>query len=83
MENRDPSIKIAGILGLITTTLHLLTASDTYGIFRDELYYIANARHLGLGYVEHPPLIGWITWFTTTLFGESQLALRLFPAGPG
>lgn len=80
MENRDPSIKIAGILGLITTTLHLLTASDTYGIFRDELYYIANARHLGLGYVEHPPLIGWITWFTTTLFGESQLALRLFPA---
>jgi 4-amino-4-deoxy-L-arabinose transferase-like glycosyltransferase len=67
-------------LGLITTLLHLATARDSYGIFRDELYYIANGRHLDFGYVDHPPLIGWISWLTTTLFGESQLALRLFPA---
>ena len=27
-----------------------------YGLFRDELYYLACARHLDWGYVDHPPL---------------------------
>jgi hypothetical protein len=26
-----------------------------YGVFRDELYYFACARHLDWGYVDHPP----------------------------
>lgn len=59
--------------------LHLVTASR-YGIFRDELYYIACARHLGFGYVDHPPLIAWITWLVLHVFGSSLLALRLLPA---
>ena len=40
-DNRD--LTIPGALGLITTLLHLLTATDTYGVFRDELYYVAMA----------------------------------------
>jgi len=34
--------------------LHLLTANH-YGIFRDEMYYIACSRHLDRGYVDMPP----------------------------
>ena len=80
MNNSPRGFVVPGVLGGVTALLHILTATDTYGIFRDELYYVANGRHLGFGYVEHPPLIGWISWLTTTLFGESQLALRIFPA---
>ena len=40
--------------------LHLLTA-NRYGIFRDELYYIACARHLDWGYVDMPPFIPAVT----------------------
>ena len=58
---------------------HLLTAAR-YGIFRDELYYIACARHLGFGYVDHPPLIAWITWIVLHTLASSLLALRLLPA---
>ena len=75
---RNATIPVS--LGLTTALLHLITARDSYGIFRDELYYVANGRHLGFGYVDHPPLIGWISWLTTSLFGESQLALRILPA---
>src|ERR1017187_2696617 len=32
-----------------------------YGIFRDELYYLACSRHLAWGYVEFPPLIAVLT----------------------
>lgn len=58
---------------------HLLTAGR-YGIFRDELYYIACARHLSAGYVDQPPLIAWITWAVLHTLGSSLLALRLLPA---
>lgn len=61
---------------------HLLTA-NRYGIFRDELYYIACARHLDTGYVDHPPLIAWITWAILHTLGSSLLALRLLPALAG
>jgi hypothetical protein len=69
---------IAGAIVL----LHLLTASR-YGIFRDELYYVACARHLSAGYVDHPPLIAWITWAVLHTVGSSLLALRLLPALAG
>lgn len=35
--------------------LHLLTVAR-YGIFRDEMYYLACSRHMAWGYVDHPPL---------------------------
>jgi hypothetical protein len=62
--------------------LHLLTASR-YGIFRDELYYLACAEHLAWGYVDQPPLIAFVTWFARHIFGESLLGLRLLPAIAG
>ncbi len=62
--------------------LHLLTASR-YGIFRDELYYLACAEHLDWGYVDQPPLIALIAFLARRVFGESLLGLRLLPAVAG
>jgi hypothetical protein len=62
--------------------LHLVTAAR-YGIFRDELYYLACAQHLAWGYVDHPPLTVFIAWFARHVFGESPLAIRLLPAIAG
>lgn len=62
--------------------LHLLTAGR-YGIFRDELYYLACAEHLDWGYVDQPPLIALIVWFARHVFGSSLLGLRLLPAIAG
>src|ERR1051326_8639373 len=55
---------------------HLLTATR-YGIFRDEMYYVACSEHLAWGYVDQPPLIALIIWLTRHLFGSSLVALRL------
>jgi hypothetical protein len=62
--------------------LHLLTAGR-YGIFRDELYYLACAEHLDWGYVDQPPLIAFVTWIARHLFGDSLLGIRLLPAIAG
>ncbi|MGH9568677.1 MAG: ArnT family glycosyltransferase, partial [Candidatus Angelobacter sp.] len=62
--------------------LHLLTAAR-YGIFRDELYYLACAQHLAWGYVDQPPAIAVVSWFARHVFGESLLGLRFLPALAG
>lgn len=56
---------------------------NRYGYFRDELYFLACARHLAAGYPDHAPLSVYITSFSSTLFGESLYAIRLFPAFAG
>jgi hypothetical protein len=45
------------IFALAKLALHLVTnIIGGYGIFRDELYYLACANHLAFGYVDQPPL---------------------------
>jgi hypothetical protein len=51
-----------------------------YGVFRDELYYIACGRRPGWGYVDHPPLVGWVAWLVAQVGGESHLTLRVAAA---
>jgi len=52
---------------------------DSYGYFRDELYYIACGQRLALGFIDHPPFIAFITHFITELLGTSLFALHIVP----
>jgi hypothetical protein len=54
-----------------------------YGIFRDELYYIACADHLAWGYVDHPPFSIFVLWVAKGLFGDSLFTIRLVSAIAG
>ncbi len=67
------------LLAGATALLHLL-AAGTYGIFRDEMYYVACAGHLAWGYVDHPPLVAVVAWLVSHTLGTSVFALRLVPA---
>lgn len=58
---------------------HLLTSSG-YGIFRDELYYLACSEHLAAGYVDQPPLSIFVLWLARHTLGDSLFAVRLVPA---
>ena len=75
-----PSSAIARWMLPAITLLFYLVTIQGYGYFRDELYYLACGRHLGFGYVEHPPLIGLVAALVRGLLGESLLAIRLLPA---
>src|SRR5690349_3487280 len=67
------------LLFAIALLIHLLT-NTRYGYFRDELYFIACARHLDWGYVDLAPLSALLLRIELILFGESLFALRFFPA---
>lgn len=66
-------------LPLATLAFFVATAPG-YGIFRDELYYLACGRHLDWGYVDHPPLVAVLAAVASRLLGGSLVGLRLFPA---
>ncbi len=57
--------------------LHAATAWR-YGYFRDELYFIACAKHLAWGYVDQPPMVAFAAWLAGPL-GYELVALRALP----
>ncbi len=73
------------LLPLISFALHLwgLWSQGGYGVFRDELYYLACADHLSWGYVDHPPFSIFALDVWTSFFGRSLFSLRLLPALAG
>jgi hypothetical protein len=54
-----------------------LNGCKGYGYFNDEFYYLACARRLALGYVDHPPLAPFLLRLLTSLTGVSIAAIRL------
>ena len=75
---------VVAALACAKLVLHFVL-NDTYGVFRDEYYYIACAEHLGWGYADHPPLSIALLALVRATLGESTFALRLLPvlAGAG
>lgn len=83
-EQQRPAMAwpIVGALAAIKLVAHLWVIKG-YGIFRDELYYLACAEHLDWGYVDHPALSILVLWLVKGLLGTSLFALRLVPALAG
>lgn len=67
------------LLALGLTAIRLV-AAGTIHLTEDEAYYRFWAQHLQLGYLDHPPMIGWWIRAGMSLFGDTPLGVRLLPA---
>src|SRR4030095_10222222 len=81
-RNYSTESVLIGVFSTAALLVHLLT-NMRYGYFRDELYYIACARHLDFGYVDQPPLSILLLRLSQSLLGDSLFAIRLLPAFAG
>src|SRR6185436_3182487 len=68
--------RLVVVIAALTVIAHLVCITS-YGIFRDELYYLACTEHLDWGFVDQPPLSILIAWFARNVFGESLFAIRI------
>jgi hypothetical protein len=82
MLGKARGLGLVAAIAVAKLGLHLATSSG-YGIFRDELYYLACAKRLAWGYVDHPPFSIVLLAGQTALLGDSLPALRLLPALAG
>lgn len=68
-------------IALLNFIIHLVTTGFfSYGIFRDELYYLACSNRLDFGYVDHPPFSIYVLAIWKWLFGNTMFSIRLIPA---
>lgn len=69
------------ILALATMAFTLLVRflySGTAELIPDEAYYWNYKQHLNLGYLDHPPMIAWLIWLSTSVFGDNEFGVRFF-----
>jgi 4-amino-4-deoxy-L-arabinose transferase-like glycosyltransferase len=64
-------------LALATVILHLILG-NRYGIHRDELATLEDARHLAWGYPAYPPVTPFFGRMSLELFGTSVRGFRFF-----
>jgi dolichol-phosphate mannosyltransferase len=43
----------------------------------EEGYYWNYAQHLDIGYLDHPPMVAWLIWLSTSILGRSEVSVRL------
>jgi hypothetical protein len=82
------SLRLASFFGFFTFLVHvavnLRAQRAGYGLFRDELYYIACGRNPAWGYVDQPPIIALVARFSELMFGWHSLVLfRILPSLAG
>jgi hypothetical protein len=72
---RRPAFQVLAFIALATAAkvvLALLQEPDSI-----EAYHWLYAQYPAPGYYDHPGMIGWLIWLSTSLFGDSLLAIRL------
>jgi 4-amino-4-deoxy-L-arabinose transferase-like glycosyltransferase len=75
----EPRLARAGPALAAAATFALHAACwGRYGLFRDELYYLACGERLSIGYVDQPPGIALVARLANALFGLSVPGLRVF-----
>jgi dolichol-phosphate mannosyltransferase len=64
-------------IGLIACAWLLrLIYSSQIEMLPEETYYWNYSRHLDIGYLDHPPMVAWLIWLGTTLFGTTEFGVR-------
>ncbi|MBU0721693.1 glycosyltransferase family 39 protein [bacterium] len=54
-----------------------LLLSAFVGLGVDEAHYVLYALNLDLSYFDHPPLVGWIQYLFTSVFGSGEFGSRV------
>lgn len=81
---RAPIRTTATVIAILVCIRLFAVLITPLNIGPDEAQYWRWSRDLDWGYYSKPPLIAWMISFTTTLFGHSEWAIRLYaPFGHG
>jgi hypothetical protein len=75
LSRNDLALLIA--IALATVVIHQIVG-NRYGIHRDELATLDDARHLAWGYVAYPPVTPFFGRISLALFGTAIRGFRLF-----
>jgi len=74
--SRSVRWRVAAV-GIVAYVVGLrLLFMGTVDLLPEEAYYWNYAQHLDIGYLDHPPMVAWLIWLGTHLFGQAEFAVR-------
>ncbi len=65
------------IAAVAVAMLLRLIAAGHVELMPEEAYYWNYARHLDIGYLDHPPMVGWLIAAGTAVFGDAEFGVRI------
>ncbi len=67
----------SGAIGMVAVAASLrLVYSGWVQLMPEETYYWNYARHLDIGYLDHPPMVAWLIAAGTRIFGTGEFGVR-------
>jgi dolichol-phosphate mannosyltransferase len=67
-----------GAIGVVALAVALrLIYAWRVELMPEEAYYWNYAQHLDIGYLDHPPMVGWLIAAGTAVFGHGEFAVRI------
>lgn len=79
-ERRGPAVvdwPLVTISSVIYVFLIKLLFMAYVNLIPEEAYYWNYAQHLDFGYLDHPPMVAWLIWLSTSLLDKSEFSVRL------
>jgi len=77
-EKKSAAWSAAQTLSVVGFAILLrIVYSWTFELLYEEAYYWNYAQHLDIGYLDHPPMVSWLIWVFTSLFGHTEFVVRL------
>lgn len=78
-DNSQPLLSIGLAIFLIALTLYRLAAISQghVTLFYDEAYYYHWSLNPDWGYYSKPPMVAWVIALTTSIFGDTDFAVKL------
>jgi hypothetical protein len=78
-DSTKPGLFREGLIALLVAKvlLHLTAILNGYGLHRDEYLYLAEGHHPLWGYMEGPPVIGWVAGLSQFVFGGTIWAAKI------
>src|SRR5260221_13825353 len=67
------------LLAILKFILPFLVQNHEYEPHRDEFLYLAEGRHMAWGYLEAPPVMSVLAWFSN-LMGASLFWIKIWPS---
>ena len=68
---------VVAVAAIAALTILRLFLSGTIELLPEEAYYWTYSQHPALGYFDHPPMVAWIIWLGTKIFGNTELGVRI------
>lgn len=75
--NQKYGLWAAALIGGLLLFRVIVLLMNPAGLHGDEAQYWAWAQDPAFGYYSKPPLIAWVIWTTTAVFGDAEWAVRL------